>query len=64
MEAAPWKDVNPACFVSRAQVEGLRKEYNTRSGGRFTAADGIDLAIQRGGMTALLGPSGSGSHRL
>ncbi len=46
------------------QVEGVRKEYNTRSGGRFTAADGVDLQIQRGGMTALLGPSGSGEQAL
>ena len=51
-------------LLARVQVEGLRKEYNTRSGGRFTAADGIDLQIQRGGMTALLGPSGSGERLL
>jgi hypothetical protein len=43
-------------------VEGLRKEYNTRSAGKFMAADGIDLQIDKGGMTALLGPSGSGGH--
>lgn len=38
---------------------GVRKEYKTR-GGTYIGADGIDLEIQAGKMTALLGPSGSG----
>lgn len=40
----------------------MRKEFTTRSAGKFMAADGIDLQIDKGGMTALLGPSGSGGH--
>lgn len=49
--------VNRLVYVS--QVVGVRKEYKTR-GGVYIGADGIDLEIQAGKMTALLGPSGSG----
>ena len=52
--------MHPAEAHIPGQVEGLRKEYNTRSSGRFVAADNIDLQIPSGQMTALLGPSGSG----
>lgn len=41
------------------QVVGVRKEYKTK-GGIYIGADGINLEIQAGKMTALLGPSGSG----
>lgn len=37
----------------------MRKVYQTKEG-LFTAANGIDLHIPAGKMTALLGPSGSG----
>jgi ABC-type multidrug transport system ATPase subunit len=42
------------------QVENLSKVYTTRKGS-FVAADDISLEIPAGKMTALLGPSGSGS---
>ena len=42
------------------QVENMRKVYTTRKGS-FVAADDISLEIPAGKMTALVGPSGSGS---
>jgi ABC-2 type transport system ATP-binding protein len=37
------------------EVTGLVKRYGTR-----TAVDGLDLAVPRGGVTAVLGPNGAG----
>ncbi len=42
------------------QVQDLSKVYTTRKGS-FLAADNISLDIPAGKMTALLGPSGSGT---
>jgi ABC-type multidrug transport system ATPase subunit len=45
-------------------LEGLRKVYRTRKGGRRVALDGVDLSARRGTWTALLGPNGSGKSTL
>ncbi|BDA46375.1 Sulfate/thiosulfate import ATP-binding protein CysA [Coccomyxa sp. Obi] len=60
--------VRPSISLSQSsgvgvKVVGVRKEYKTK-GGVYIGADGIDLDIQAGKMTALLGPSGSGKTTL
>ena len=47
-------------YVFNSQVQDLSKVYNTRKGS-FLGADNISLDIPAGKMTALLGPSGSGT---
>ena len=37
------------------RLEGLKKNY-----GSFTAVDGIELDVPRGGLFGLLGPNGAG----
>ncbi|WP_285036042.1 ABC transporter ATP-binding protein [Plantibacter sp. ME-Dv--P-095] len=46
-----------------ASVRGLRKSYGP-SGNQVVALDGVDLEIQRGRFTAIMGPSGSGKSTL
>lgn len=41
------------------EVHGLRKRY-----GRRPVLDGIDLAVQRGAVTAIIGPNGAGKTTL
>ena len=40
---------------SAVEVTGLVKRYGARA-----AVDGLDLAVARGGVTAVLGPNGAG----
>ncbi|MGH2728519.1 MAG: ATP-binding cassette domain-containing protein, partial [Actinomycetota bacterium] len=42
------------------EIEGLRKEYRRRRGGRTIALDGLDLEVPEGGVFGFLGPNGSG----
>ncbi len=42
------------------EVEGLRKEFRRRRGGRVQALDGLDLSVPEGGVFGFLGPNGSG----
>src|SRR6478609_6519674 len=42
------------------EVDGLRKEYRSRRGGRVRAVDGLDLSVPAGGVFGFLGPNGSG----
>jgi ABC-2 type transport system ATP-binding protein len=42
------------------EVEGLRKVYRGRAGGRTRAVDGLDLEVPEGGVFGFLGPNGSG----
>lgn len=46
--------------MSVVEIEGLRKEYRRRRGGRVVALDGLDLVVEEGGVFGLLGPNGSG----
>jgi ABC-type multidrug transport system ATPase subunit len=41
------------------ETRGLRKTFRDR-GRRITAVDGLDLAVERGGVHGFLGPNGSG----
>jgi ABC-type multidrug transport system ATPase subunit len=41
------------------ETRGLRKVYRDR-GRRVAAVDGLDLAVERGGVNGFLGPNGSG----
>jgi ABC-2 type transport system ATP-binding protein len=42
------------------EIEGLRKEYRRRRGGRSVAIDGLDLSVPEGSVYGFLGPNGSG----
>lgn len=42
------------------QVRNMTKEYTTRSGRPFLAANNVSLDVPANSITALLGPSGSG----
>jgi ABC-2 type transport system ATP-binding protein len=42
------------------EIEGLRKEYRRRGGGRSVAVDGLDLTVPEGSVYGFLGPNGSG----
>ena len=42
------------------QVQGMTKEYKTRSGRPFLAVNNVSLDVPANSITALLGPSGSG----
>ncbi|MGH9025992.1 MAG: ABC transporter ATP-binding protein [Acidimicrobiia bacterium] len=42
------------------EIEGLRKEYRGRAGGRTRAVDGLELEVPDGGVFGFLGPNGSG----
>lgn len=46
-----------------AQVRHMTKEYTTRSGRPFLAANDVSLEVPANSITALLGPSGSGQQR-
>ena len=41
------------------ETRGLRKVYRDR-GRKVVAVDGLDLAVERGGVHGFLGPNGSG----
>lgn len=40
----------------------MTKEYTTRNGRPFLAANGVSLEVPANSITALLGPSGSGVY--
>jgi NitT/TauT family transport system ATP-binding protein len=46
------------------RVEGVDLAFPTRGGGRLPVLDGLDLAIEGGGIVALIGPNGSGKSTL
>ena len=46
-----------------ASARGLTKVYG-RGEAQVRALDGVDVDLQRGGFTAILGPSGSGCRSL
>src|SRR5437899_9484943 len=46
--------------VAVIEVEGLRKEYRRRRGGRVRAIDELQLSVPAGGVFGFLGPNGSG----
>jgi lipoprotein-releasing system ATP-binding protein len=45
-------------------VEGLTKTYTGGDGGLITVFDGVDLAVERGEMVAVVGASGAGKSTL
>jgi hypothetical protein len=47
-------------YMSSPQVRNMTKEYTTRSGRPFLAANNVSLDVPANSITALLGPSGSG----
>jgi ABC-type glutathione transport system ATPase component len=47
-------------FTPVLQVRNMTKEYTTRSGRPFLAANNVSLDVPANSITALLGPSGSG----
>lgn len=51
-------------MMSFIEVHGLHKVYNRNTPGQVHALKGIDLAIGRGEMLAVMGPSGSGKSTL
>jgi ABC-2 type transport system ATP-binding protein len=46
--------------VAVIEVRGLKKDYRRLRGGATRAVDGLDLAIESGGVFGFLGPNGSG----
>ena len=46
-------------FVSMIKIKNLHKKF-----GKLTVLDGLDLAISKGGIFAILGPNGSGKTTL
>ena len=51
---------HPAPVVGR----GLRKTFRRETGETVTALDGVSLAVERGSLTALVGPDGAGKTTL
>jgi len=54
---------NSAQLPVVARVSGLRKSYGSQDN-QVVALDGVDLEIERGRFTAIMGPSGSGKSTL
>ncbi|MEA2499513.1 MAG: type transport system ATP-binding protein [Actinomycetota bacterium] len=46
--------------MNAIEVRGLHKEYRSIRGRRTVAVDGLDLAVEAGGVFGFLGPNGSG----
>jgi ABC-2 type transport system ATP-binding protein len=46
--------------LSVIEIHGLRKSFRRFRGGTTTALDGLDLAVQEGGVFGFLGPNGAG----
>ena len=46
------------------QVAGVDLSFPRRDGGRLPVLDGVDLAVDGGGIVALIGPNGSGKSTL
>jgi ABC-2 type transport system ATP-binding protein len=55
-----WRGVDAVVVTAVIEVDGLRKEYRRRRGGRVLAVDGLDLSVPAGGVFGFLGPNGSG----
>jgi NitT/TauT family transport system ATP-binding protein len=52
------------CPKAGIRLQGLGKVFQARDGGSVTALDGIDLAIEPGSFTCLVGPTGCGKTTL
>src|SRR5476651_144289 len=50
--------------MSVLEVHGLTKTYVGGDGGVITVFDGVELAVQRGEMVAIVGASGAGKSTL
>ena len=50
--------------MTRISAQGLTREYRNAAGVVVRALDGVDLTIENGGLTAIVGPSGSGKSAL
>lgn len=55
-------EAQQGCHGARVEVRGMVKHFETRRG-LFKAVNGVDVSIEPGTITALIGPSGSGTWR-
>src|SRR5262249_7534215 len=58
----PTDAIRPFASRDLIRLIGVRKVYGSGEA-EVVALDGIDLAIERGGVIAVVGPSGSGKSR-
>lgn len=60
----PDSEVRMRGLKAGIRIENLSKVFQARDGGSVSALDGIDLAIEPGSFTCLVGPTGCGKTTL
>jgi NitT/TauT family transport system ATP-binding protein len=61
---APHGDVTPAESSAAVVLAGVSIAFVLNGGGRYTAVEGIDLAVAPGEFVAIVGPTGCGKSTL